>query len=169
MAKYKFRVWNKEFKCWDNTAWLEADDDGELIHIGDREGVNTVIQQWTGILDINGKEIYEGDILKETHYACDYSKMIPVRTSETYEYIGVVYLPKVYPYASIMSSHAEAYPVTYRTHPLNTTLGQIIGNHITKDPEVIGNIFDNPELYVYGPYGPKTVDEKPVSTRLIPV
>jgi uncharacterized phage protein (TIGR01671 family) len=160
MHKYKFRVWNKEYGRWDHTALLEVNGDNELFHLEDPRGETTVIQQWTGILDINGKEIYEGDILKETHYDCKGTWLIPYKQGDLYEYeyIGVVYLPEIHPHSSFVSSFFDAYPVSYRTYPLNTTVGQTVGNHITKAPEVIGNMFDNPDMYVCGPNGPKTVD-----------
>ncbi len=52
--KIKFRVWNLKDKEFHNPAILEVW--GNPIE-------NYIIQQFTGLLDKNGKEIYEGDIV----------------------------------------------------------------------------------------------------------
>lgn len=54
MREFKFRAWQRE-------------NDPEIPIVPDRE--DCILMQYTGIKDKNGKEIYEGDILKyETGY-----------------------------------------------------------------------------------------------------
>ena len=107
----KFRAWDKEGKEMFRVKTLNFISDGHLVVIGEGGGVSTPyceVMQFTGLLDKNRNEIYEGDIVKHSEHWAD-RRMISEATM-------------IYPW----------YCGDWSVEP--------------EDCEVIGNIYENPEL-----------------------
>ena len=131
MRELKFRVWSKVRNDWVHNMMLlscidglpfahfvETDSDKKFVkhHIYNASNLDVVIQQYTGLKDKNGVEIYEGDIVKAT--------------SDQYEnenFIGKVIFD-------------EGCFLTW------VNKNDIRGIWGEDDIEVIGNIFENSEL-----------------------
>lgn len=67
MREIKFRAWNKVGKFYVNDvqdAYDGTGPDDPFDNFGDAlDDDNYVVEQFTGLTDVNGKEIYEGDIV----------------------------------------------------------------------------------------------------------
>lgn len=124
--KPKFRAWLKEEKRMTDVSEMTFID-GEVYLISDVTGFYAYeefkLMQSTGLKDKNGKEIYEGDIVKFSD--CDNDAYVtPVVWDNNYACFGV--------------SFSGKYPISFDyLEEFYTEL---------KDIEVVGNIYENPEL-----------------------
>ena len=134
----KFRIWDKQKLYWvpdnilllntkgelgynTNRGWYKIPDTGQKDLGIDRY----VIQQFTGLLDTNGKEIYEGDIVLEVwdeNRPYGYSPDEIISCSETYE---IIYTAPKFKFYNRIDSQTFIENYTMR---------------------VVGNIFENTEL-----------------------
>lgn len=112
-------MWDEKYHCWVVDP-LFIYPNTEIA----RQGI--IIQQWTGLFDINGKEIYEGDFINfSVNYTVDLSDIDVVewRNQEVYydeEYAGFFF------------GHKHGF--------------QMLDKIMPETLEVVGNIFNNPEL-----------------------
>lgn len=129
MRQIKFRAWDKLNKNWFNPS--NTNDgagltfDGEIAfcsqsqfgHIDPKNKDRFIVQQFTGLLDKNGREIYEGDILKIEEWDRD-------------DLIAKV----IFCERNVGFRVATGSGVVYENFPSSRYL------------QVIGNIFETPEL-----------------------
>ena len=135
--KFKFRVWDGKKTMLDWSAICQdafnRNESGMnlMYRIFLQHTDGWVIQQWTGLLDKNGKEIYEGDIVKA-------NVVFPFLTEDKPEYDAgkIKYLNCAW---KICQSHIGASFLYHYTC--------CEGEHEDNNIEVIGNIFENPELH----------------------
>lgn len=121
----KFRAWHKTWEEMGKVKRIRFDDDGNattVLFIGKVLGVNAKIDEFdlmqsTGLFDKNGKEIFEGDIIKCTR-GCPHE----------------VYLEKEYG-----GKYIGGMPAVYLK-------GLLEGYAWTGSEEILGNIYENPEL-----------------------
>ena len=132
MREFKFRVWSIEEKQFISPNILEVfDESGDLtpfkyIKTGKLNPLymsveNYIIQQYTGLTDKNKKEIYEGDILD---FTARYKQTGPVE---------VIYYGASFGCVITDDGGLKEF----------WNLSHIVQQHY---PEIIGNIFENPEL-----------------------
>jgi len=140
----KFRAWDKaENSIYDNPrnsrmSYFGAErfisDEGYLQFfspngknpLGDHEQERFELMQSTGLKDKNGKEIFEGDIVKYD-YGNPLKREIPN--------------PQIREVALIDGSFCLKNDEPYYSQPINTNL-----SFRNKDCEIIGDIYSNPEL-----------------------
>jgi uncharacterized phage protein (TIGR01671 family) len=137
MRTLKFRAWDEN-----NKRFFTPEDDGNyVIHLNGtatftknviaelRSNITNkalILEQFTGLLDKNGKEIYEGDIVKCNFWEWDKKHTKYVH----YENVGYVF------YVDFLTGF---FLFEDKDSYIELRLGQL-------NPEVLGNIHENPEL-----------------------
>ncbi|MCC2443245.1 YopX family protein [Bacillus cereus] len=132
MKKNKFRAWHKEKKCWmslHNNGYSFNPNNGQIYY----EGLNITsridLMQYTGLKDKNDKEIYEGDIVKyldgnewstESGYDC-----------EEFNNHGAIFFDEECGRYDVTNKQGIGYDDLF---------------DCGVDFEIIGNIYENPEL-----------------------
>ena len=125
MSNPKFRIWNKQKNSWEVKDFHLIGEVMLLEGFPLSELNNLEINQYTGLKDKNGKEIYEGDI---------------VRDSRTEESEAVIEYCQ--PIAAFVARPIIRAP--YDVYQLNE--GNTMGSLKLSYTEVIGNIYENPDL-----------------------
>lgn len=140
MREIKFRAWDKVNKVLRDVEELIISKNNAIVAIRDSNGTiyqvhegQIVLIQYTGLKDKNGKEIYEGDILftswqhdGATNYdyeICGEVKWDSFRYKWSIEHVNKNNELIIYPFYSFEREELD-----------------------TDSIEVIGNIYENPEL-----------------------
>ena len=144
----RFRAWDKEYKEMVQADALVFDE--QIIKATYKNGnvvkedlKNYVLMQSTGLRDKNGKEIFEGDVLKfndswENHCYEGYVdgeiegvNYVEIQSEST----GFIFCKTKYPDSSLF----------YYANEEHLTFQEILG-YGDFGFEVVGNIYENPEL-----------------------
>lgn len=129
MKEIKFRLWDKlgnKIVTPNKNIYLnllgqvvtDNPENGEIIPF---KNDTYELSQFTGLQDVNGKEVYEGDIVRASYSIMQYE------ISKVEFKRGIFFVLK-----------------NGRYHPLSEFMYN--SNDRTKDIEIIGNIYENPEL-----------------------
>lgn len=119
----KFRAWDTEYKEWVTDTLLFYPLSGNVFNtkrrnLGEKSDKNVILMQYTGLKDKNGVEIYEGDVVKR-------AKGNLLRGEGWQEVIT---------------------PIEYRNGGFCWADWKLDKSTAENDLEVIGNIYENPEL-----------------------
>lgn len=136
MREIKFRAWDKIDKKMFSPACatvaslndperLVENDYAQYMH----ERKNVEIMQYTGIKDKHGQEIYEGDILGPFKCISGSQKTLKVAWIEKSVSFGLLDTLGIYPLPFQTLNNDKKFDYTF-------------------DYPVIGNIYENPELFV---------------------
>jgi uncharacterized phage protein (TIGR01671 family) len=122
----KFRAWDIELQIWVNNIGMKKDN---ILTNGTEK--RFCVMQYTGLKDKNGKEIYEGDLLTCLNAHDDYQSDVFKVTFED----GCFCL-------RLLNTDTFATAISLRENISNS----LISTDSEPIYNVIGNIFENPEL-----------------------
>ena len=136
-------VWG--FVGWANESYMTPDNFGigfdestNCFTTGAYEVLPESVGQWTGLVDKNRVEIYEGDVIGGL------SKLVTLRGNPTGDYTEtrfVVEWDEKRAKFTALQTYDSRYPDFYATRKASTELTIIADYH-----PVIGNVIDSPEL-----------------------
>ena len=124
MKEYKFRAWDSLAEKMYSWTELLNQNLKNIFTIPEQCGYH--LMQYTGLKDKNGKEIYEGDII----FIKGETKLLDIKGKVEY------------------SNTFAQFIITNTGSIVNET--EPLGDYEEENIEVIGNIYDNPELLEEG-------------------
>ena len=139
MRKFKFRAWDNEQKKMFYSK-MEQFDDSLNFRFGHFDTEEPVYMQFTGLYDKNGTPIYEGDIVAGESFETSMLKHWKNGLLKHLDY-EVEFLPEIY----VIKYHEAS----FKTFNLKGNWVAVLNHHVSsevEDLQVLGNIFENPEL-----------------------
>ena len=98
----KYRAWDKETKTMNGMAEIYRNRNQE-IELRPRDG-DIILMQSTGLVDKNGKEIFEGDILSSGHYP---TKGVVEYRTDLGSWVNCIKSYDYFSYLGSVANHAE--------------------------------------------------------------
>ena len=131
MRQLKFRMWDDKLKTMytpdmEPNMWNIANIENGVI----KQTKDNILMQYIGLKDKNKKEIYEGDFVKYYEYECEEEPEL-----NEYEILEVKYCADI-----------SDYPAFEIDSKFDKEANRIQIGIIEGRIEVIGNIYENPEL-----------------------
>jgi len=134
MEGYKFRVWDKERKkmaevyCLYDSGDVEYRDGLSIIRLWKSDSNEFEVMMYTGRKDRNGREIYEGDVVKTNWDTGLYNEIIFFHKYGAFRQIPIKSYKRFLKEDKWIALWNFSRPVG------------------SGDAEVVGNIYENPEL-----------------------
>ena len=137
MRTIKFRIWNKFLEKMSEPKKLCIDAELNAFYIDKPPHHDFELMQFTGLYDKNGKEIYEGDIV---NWGMHHNNSI-----EHFHRYAVVEINPDIQFRIIFYINSKN-GTKKETDNFIFRFGQFAYQETNKHLEVIGNIYENPEL-----------------------
>ena len=146
MREIKFRAWHKEKKIMGEVLGIDilhketffSNEDVDCYEHVDFKNIE--LMQYTGLKDKNGKEIYEGDVVKLVHTGIEISAD---RLEDLKRFVGIIkYENGIFKIVRTEKSLIESKYFEMEQKKVS----EIFIYSKLYDLEVIGNIFENKEL-----------------------
>ena len=139
MREYKFRAWNKNSKkmykigqiTLEKGIWNYEPDNREYIGMSIPYQPSSILMQYTGIKDKNGKEIYAGDII-------EFSYDMFIGNFDTFVAKGKIVFEEGAFYVEVFENERTTEDEAYLLYSINLDTIEVIGN-VWEDSDLLND------------------------------